>query len=322
MVPTGRLLTGAFLFAFGSICYALLGILSQLSKSPDGSYAYSLPSVVLIAEFVKLCLSFLLLSVEQGSPVDALKALFSGSWMSWLAFAVPSALYSLNNNLDMLNNQHMDPATEQVLVQAKILTTGVVWWLVFREPLGLRKWSALLLLFFGTVLAGWPSREKQGDVKQMFISPFGVVLVSLYVWISASAGVYNEWLYKGIGAKDSLHVCNIKLYTIGCIFNFSAHHMSSGGFEALSGLLKGYNFYVWCLVATYSLMGLLLAQVMKHFNNIVKLFMSGSSMYVSAVLSWAIFGYQPSWTFLGGLVIVSAAMLLYNLERIVRPKAQ
>lgn len=66
-----------------------------------------------------------------------------------MAFAFPSALYSLgprvpnvvwnlslsqrgalrlNNNLDMLNNQHMDPATEQVLVQAKILTTGIVWW--------------------------------------------------------------------------------------------------------------------------------------------------------------------------------------------------
>ena len=49
--------------------------------------------------------------VSQRSP----EALNDGRW---LAFAVPSMLYSLNNNLDMLNNQHMDPATEQVFLNS------------------------------------------------------------------------------------------------------------------------------------------------------------------------------------------------------------
>eukprot|EP00435_Cladocopium_sp_Y103_P018666 s234_g4.t1 len=52
-----RSVLGVVLFCLGSACYALLGILSQLSKSPDGSYGYSLPSVVLLAEFTKLCIS-------------------------------------------------------------------------------------------------------------------------------------------------------------------------------------------------------------------------------------------------------------------------
>ena len=48
------------------------------------------------------------------------------------------------------------------------------------------RWFSLLLLFAGTVLAGWPSGERKEGIKEMFISPFGMVLVSLYVWVSAS----------------------------------------------------------------------------------------------------------------------------------------
>merc|ERR1711971_980148 len=249
-----------------------------------------------------------------------------GGFYSFFAFAVPSGLYSLNNNLDMLNNQHMDPATEQVLVQCKILTTGLVWWLVFREALGLRKWFSLVLLFAGAVLAAWPSEAFLSGSRHMHISSFGIFLVTVYVWVSASAGIYNEWLYKSVAKDESLHACNIRLYTIGIILNLLGHVLgnSSGGetllHEGPAGLFRGYNVYVWGLVATYTLMGLLLSHVMRWFDNIVKLFISGCSMYVSAVFSWVIFGYAPTLNFVMALVLVSFAILLYNLERIAPAK--
>ena len=152
-------------------------------------------------------------------------------------------MYSLNNNLDMLNNQHMDPATEQVLVQGKILTTGIVWWLVFRQPLGTRKWLSLVLLCVGTVIAGWP--KDQTAEKTMYIDSVGVLLVTLYVWVSACAGVYNEWLYKSIGKADSIHVSNVRLYTIGIIANGVAHLGFGPADASIWTLTKGYNVYVW-----------------------------------------------------------------------------
>ena len=310
-----RSVLGVFLFCLGSTCYALLGILSQLSKSPDGSYAYSLPSVVLLAEFTKLIISLAFLTAEKGSVFQAARDVLRTPLKSWLAFAFPSVLYSLNNNLDMLNNQHMDPATEQVLVQAKILTTGIVWWWVFGRFMGTRKWCGLVLLFLGAVAAGWPSDPTLG--KRMHIDSVGVFLVILYVWVSASAGVYNEWLYKGIGKDDNIHTCNIRIYVIGCAVNLAAH-LSHHSIDSLWTLTQGYNGYCWGLVATYSLMGLLIAQVMKFFDSIVKLFISGSSMYVSAVLSWSIFGYTPTWNFLSGMSLVTVAMALYNYENIQR----
>jgi len=317
-----RAAAGAFLFVLGAFCYALLGILSQLSKSEDGSYAYSLPSVVLLAEFSKLILSFCFLSAEVGSPIKAVSIALGGSSKAWMVWAIPSALYALNNNLDMLNNQHMDPATEQVLVQGKILTTGIVWWFVFGQEMGLRKWLSLLLLFVGTVLAGLPAETALGEKKVMYIDTIGIFLVLLYTVVSACAGVYNEWLYKHIGKDDSIHVCNIRLYVIGCCVNIAAHLWNDASLQGIYNLTNGYNRYCWGLVATYSLMGLLLAQVMKFFDSIVKLFISGSSMYVAAFLSWAIFGYTPTRNFVAGVLLVTLAMVSYNYERIVPVKPQ
>merc|ERR1719291_1208222 len=231
---------------------------------------------------------------------------------------MPSLLYSVNNNLDMLNNQHMDPATEQVLVQGKILTTGIVWWLVFRVHTPVRKWAALALLFLGTVLAGWPTSgdSAPADKKSMYIDATGVFLVFVYIWISASAGVYNEWLYKYIDRDESIHVSNIRLYAIGCVVNLSGFMASASPSQSMGGIFTGFNRYTWGLVATYALMGMIVAQVLKFLDNIAKLFMSGSAMYVSAALSWLIFGYVPTGTFVSAPAIVTAAILLYNAERI------
>lgn len=315
--PSWRLFVQVCLFPLGSMCYALLGILSQASKSEDGSYAYSLPTVVLTAEGCKLLLSCCFLTRECGSPVAAWHVVARSTKWQWLACAVPSALYSFNNNLDMLNNQHMDPATEQVLVQCKILTTGVVWWLVFREPLGARKWLSLVLLSVGAVLAGKQSEAITSGSRTMYIDPFGMLLVTIYVCVSACAGVYNEWIYKGIGKDESIHVSNIRLYAIGMLFNLGGHLASAEAGElSLRSFYRGYNVYVWGLVATYTSLGIVLSQVMKWFDNIVKLFISGSSMYISAVFAWAVFGYAPTLNFLLALALVSLAMLLYNWEKI------
>lgn len=299
------------LFAVGSCCYALLNVLSQLSKEPDGSYAYSMPTVVLTAEFVKLLLSLGSLSRELGSPLAALHAVASTSPLAWCYFAGNSILYSINNNLDMLNNQYMDPATESVLVQLKIITTGVLCRVVFSKMLHIHQWVALGLLFVGCTLAAWPN-ESVG--KTMYIEPFGLVLICIYVTISATASVYNEWLYKGVAPKDSIHLCNARLYIIGVMFCAFTHWRSTGRGISIGSLFQGYNVYTWSLVITYSVMGLILGHVLKYFDSIVKLFISGSSMYASAILTVVLFERVPSPLFLVSMGLVSVAILLYRAE--------
>lgn len=311
----------AALFFTGSAAYALTNILSQLSKEPDGSYAYSLPTVVLLSEATKLCLSAGFLRSEVGTFRGVLSAVGASS-KGWLPFLVPSVLYGINNMLDMLNNQYMDPATEQVLVQSKILTTALAWRIVFQTPLSTRKWLSLVLLFCGEVLVGQSARHDKGDsdVKTMFIKPIGFVIVAFYCCISASASVYNEWVLKVNNASESIHACNIRLYACGCVFLLGSHVLSTSAASLSPGeLTRGYNVYTWGLVITFASLGLILAQIMKFFDNIVKLFISGSSIYVSSVLSWGILGFVPTPAFLVALVVVTAAILLFNFEKICPP---
>lgn len=317
------------LFICGSVFYSLLGILSQLSKNADGSYGYSLPTVVMMAELNKLVISLGLFAYECGSLNIALGTIFSSGVGKLLAFTIPSVLYSCNNNLDMLNNLYMDPATHQVLAQCKILTTGLVWWCVFRETLGGRKWVALVVLFLGALLAGNPSGgHSEGGVRKMYITGFGLILITIYVWVSAIAGVYNEWLYKGIGKDESIHLCNIRLYSIGIVFNIGVHLYSSSSshiqptvhWNNFTDIFTGYNVWTWMLVFTYTFMGLLISQVMKYFDNIVKLFMSGSSMYLSALAAWTLFGFKPTVQFIAGLWLTTIALVMYNLDKVWNAK--
>jgi len=322
-VSLGRNLFRALLFVVGALSYALLGILSRLAKSEDGTYAFSMPSVVLNAEALKLLLSLGLLTAEVGSAKGVWEALSKGTLKHWLVFTVPSFMYAVNNNLDMMLIQHMDPATMQVLLQLKILTTAVTWRIVFRKELGLRKWLALVCLFTGAACAAVPSRGAKDTATSMFIDLTGCMLVTAYVWISAGAGVYNEWLYKSIGKADSIHVCNIRLYTIGCCFNLYAHATDKLSYtsDPEAGFLTGYSVYTWLLVCAFASMGLIVAQVMKFFDNIVKLFLSGSAMYCSAALSWLIFDIRPTGPYCFALFIVTVSLIVFNAESIFPKKA-
>merc|ERR1719217_1420499 len=110
----------------------------------------------------------------------------------------------------------MDPASEQVLSQMKIISTALLWWLVFRRKLVNRKWSALLLMTIGSACAAWP---KPGKGKTMWVTPWGVFLEVCYVTISACAGVYTEFVYKKQGIDCSIHLQNAILYTFGIVVN-------------------------------------------------------------------------------------------------------
>eukprot|EP00929_Paragymnodinium_shiwhaense_P083480 TRINITY_DN44513_c0_g1_i1.p1 TRINITY_DN44513_c0_g1~~TRINITY_DN44513_c0_g1_i1.p1 ORF type:complete len:338 (-),score=59.48 TRINITY_DN44513_c0_g1_i1:4-1017(-) len=308
------------LFVLGSCLYAGLGILSQLSKEADGSYAYSMPSVVLGAESTKLLLSCCFLQQEVGGVDAAVKVVRRAPWKSWWMFAVPSAIYSVGNNLDMLCNQYMDSATFQVCAQLKILTTGVLWWCVFRQALGIRKWLALTMLMFGSALAAMPTGDADAP-RKMFIEPIGMVLILIYASCSALASVYTEYVYKTVGMNESIHFQNIAMYTFGIMLNF-LFYMSDRRRQVLAGVeaswlpMHGYNFWTWCLLANYAFMGLLTSFIMKYLDNIQKLLMAGASMYVSTFATSVLFRLLPSGTFVLGLAMVTGALATYHWEKI------
>lgn len=295
------------LLVSGTFMYSGLGILSQASKEADGSYAFSLASVVLLAEVCKLCISIVALSAELGGFVAAMTAMFRAGWRTWWPYSIPSILYAVNNNLDMAINLYMDPASEQVLSQMKIFTTALLWWLVFRRGLEKRKWAALVLLTLGSSCAAWPS---PGKTKTMWVTSWGILLEACYVTISAIAGVYTEYVQK---KQDySVHLQNAILYIFGITVNVFLMMREGKELFPPSKLIRGYNKVTWLMVANYACMGLCMAQVVKRLDNIHKLMMGGASMWTSAALTAVLFGLQPTLMFCIGLVLVTAALMMFH----------
>ena len=57
----------------------------------------------------------------------------------------------------------------------------------------------------------------------------------LYTVISASGGVYNEWVYKVVGKSTSINLSNFQIYTFGIIFNAWGIVFTGGAFSIGQG---------------------------------------------------------------------------------------
>lgn len=109
-------------------------------------------------------------------------------------YLVPSLLYAVYNILTYYNLETYDPTTYFVLLQIRVVVTGVVWQFLFKERLTRRQWGALVLLMSGCVLKQYDfTRETPLEVT---LDP-GLVLVMVQVGCSCLAGVFTEYLLKG-----------------------------------------------------------------------------------------------------------------------------
>ena len=123
----------------------LQGLLTTASKT-NGEYRYNFATVPLLAELLKLCISSYLFTKQQPEAARATKRLRTA-----LLFLVPSIIYWIHNNVQFLTLQLVDPATYQILGNMKIVTTGVLFWIILKRHLTFLQWQALVLLTIGAM---------------------------------------------------------------------------------------------------------------------------------------------------------------------------
>ena len=200
-----------------------------------------------------------------------------------------------------------------------------------------QQWIALFILCSGSMMVAWPKPEKQAELDRdlteeathsMYVEwPLGPLFITIQVCLSGIAGIYTEWVYKHYGMTRSIHIDNLSMYFWGILSNglqffyFNNRDVdlvidgdNGGNYSADFPwyLLNGFNYWTWLLIMVYIIHGLCIAQIMKYFSNIVKLFMNGGSILITGCLTWAIFGLNWTWPYVGGLVLVILAVLLYK----------
>jgi drug/metabolite transporter (DMT)-like permease len=118
--------------------------------SADGShhYAYQPVAVTFCVTATKLtltCLYVLFFQHPTVSPATTASALLQRS-AAFRLFVIPAALYFAFDILAFLNLQLVQPATFRLLINLKVLFSGLLLYLIIGQRLTARQWAALVIV--------------------------------------------------------------------------------------------------------------------------------------------------------------------------------
>ncbi|KAG8457859.1 hypothetical protein KFE25_005128 [Diacronema lutheri] len=273
----------------------------------SGHLAYSTFSLTLIVEGAKLVLSALLAGTLR-----------ERSWPSvreQLLYAVPGALYMVDNNFVFAILRYIDAATLAVLWNVKIIFTAVLLRLLLARRLNCRQWIALALLTVGVSVSNWtrlwlalsrghcaaaaaaaasdaPSAERAGCAAHgagtdSAAYAAGAVMTLAACAIVSLANVFEEKLLKD-RHETPLHCQNVVLYSWGVAFNGCALAARGGARAAApdgaprANPFRGLDGWAAAIIVTQALSGILISATFKHVSNVAALYSHAMSMVVIA----------------------------------------
>lgn len=277
-------------------------------------------SAVVMAEVLKVFTCLLIILLQKRLNVkETVLFLFDCivvQYKDTLKLAVPSLIYTLQNNLQYIAISNLPAATFQVTYQLKILTTALFSVLMLRKSLSKVQWVSLLLLFAGVAIVQVQQEgNKESTVKDGFsqIYTVGLVAVVISCLSSGFAGVYFEKILKGSSA--SVWMRNVQLGVFGTALGLLGMWWKDGAAIAEKGFFFGYTPMVWCVIFNQAFGGLLVAVVVKYADNILKGFATSFSIIVSTVASVYLFGFHVDLMFTAGAGLVIGAVYMYSLPK-------
>ncbi|KAM5221130.1 UDP-galactose translocator isoform 4-T4 [Ctenodactylus gundi] len=234
-------------------------------------------------------------------------------YVDTLKLAVPSLIYTLQNNLQYVAISNLPAATFQVTYQLKILTTALFSVLMLNRSLSRLQWASLLLLFTGVAIVQ-AQQAGGGGPRPLDQNPgAGLAAVVASCLSSGFAGVYFEKILKG--SSGSVWLRNLQLGLFGTALGLVGLWWAEGTAVARRGFFFGYTPAVWGVVLNQAFGGLLVAVVVKYADNILKGFATSLSIVLSTVASIRLFGFHLDPLFALGAGLVIGAVYLYSLPR-------
>ncbi|XP_059908919.1 UDP-galactose translocator [Gadus macrocephalus] len=282
-------------------------------------------SAVVMAEVLKLITCLLIILVQKRGNLKEMALFLYDSivvqYADTLKLAVPSLIYTLQNNLQYVAISNLPAATFQVTYQLKILTTALFSVLMLRKTLSKLQWLSLLLLFLGVAIVQVQQEGKKESVSESSDQNYTVGLVAVVVSCLSSgfAGVYFEKILKGSAA--SVWVRNVQLGIFGTALGLLGMWWKNGEEVAEHGFLFGYTPAVYSVILNQAFGGLLVALVVKYADNILKGFATSFSIIVSTVTSIYLFAFHVDLLFSAGAALVMGAVYMYSLPKAGTPAA-
>uniref|UniRef100_A0A182TEN3 CMP-sialic acid transporter n=1 Tax=Anopheles melas TaxID=34690 RepID=A0A182TEN3_9DIPT len=342
-----------FIFITYMSLFVSQGILVTASQRSDNSYSYNTVLVVLLTETLKLVISAGLYCREN-SFKSLIARVIEGSDVLLLYF-VPAFLYCLYNNLAFVNLSTFDPTTYYLLLQLRVVITGILFQIIFKKYLSRKQWFSLLLLTVGCMLKQWnfslfsasadspegngsggavtaaaanaagslPESSADGTFRGKNISGFDLSYSALLILVqtvcSCLAGVYNEYLLKKKGSDINIYVQNVFMYLDSIVCNLLILLLQGelvGAFTR-ENLREIARFEVVVIMLNNAAIGIITSFFLKYMNSILKTFASALELMFTAVLCYLLFAIPVYLNTILAIFVVSYAIYLYSLNPVV-----
>ncbi|XP_011639154.1 UDP-galactose transporter senju [Pogonomyrmex barbatus] len=288
------------------------GILVTWSQR-SGRYEYNIVAVVLMTEILKLIISAALYC-KDNSILTLLQETVKNKKVL-LLYMIPAILYCLYNNLAFVNLARFDPTTYYVLLQLRVVFTGIIFQVIFNKKLTATQWFSLIILTVGCMIKHFDAHVLGTE----FHVDIFLLLILVQTTCSCLAGVYNEYLLKRQGADIDIFIQNVFMYIDSILCNVVA-------IVALNLFMNGVNSdtlsnakidmflqpKVILIMLNNSLVGIITSFFLKTLNSILKTFASAVELIFTAILCWILFGIPISTNTIVSIAMVSFAVILYS----------
>ncbi|KZC14002.1 PREDICTED: CMP-sialic acid transporter 1 [Dufourea novaeangliae] len=282
----------------------------------NGHYEYNIVMVVLMTEVLKLIAS-VILYCKDNSIISLWKEVTRNKRVL-LLYTIPSFLYCLYNNLAFINLAVFDPTTYYVLLQFRVVMTGIIFQVVFNKKLSLKQWFSLIILTIGCMVKHVDLDFSANMFSTKLNLNSNIMLIFVQTICSCLAGVYNEYLLKEQGANINMFVQNVFMYIDSIFCNlivFAVLYISDNSTSDMfnnvdpSILLQP---KVIIIMLNNTAIGIITSFFLKNLNSILKTFASALELVFTAVLCWLIFSIPILVNTVISITMVSYAVILYS----------
>lgn len=288
-------------------------LVASIKADNSGNLPFSGLTVVFLVEVLKLLMSAIM---QSGSGLPVCQRVD-------LMFAVPGALYMVVDNLYFMMVVYIDPATQQLLWNMKIVWTALLMSFVMNAPVTGMQWLAITLLVCALVLAKYDRVLNSTDdateaQQQNFL--IGTLLCLAGSVLVSCGNVGCEWLMKRT-ADQSLHWQNMRLYMFGIVFSMLGLFMrlrnNDSNNSSTELMFAGFEWRTWAIICIQACGGIVTGAMFKFTDNLLVLFAHVSAMFAVSIGSWIWFGFVMRWNFLAGLALASGSLWMFFYFKLI-----
>ncbi|KAJ0401698.1 hypothetical protein P43SY_006148 [Pythium insidiosum] len=305
------------------------GLLNELAKRHD--VHFNSTSAVVLQSFLKLGIaSYMFLTTEaveaQGAGASLptrlgfLLAQMAEHRALLVKYLIPSGLYVLYDVLSYVNLRRFDASTYFLLLQFRMVITGLLHQFMFQKRLNRNQWISLVVTTVGCAIKTLgASGRSSSSATRHDAAPTLVAYALLMVQMLSStfAGVYNEVLLKK-QVKSALNLQNVFMYldSILCTTAMLVLGLTGQSFAEVvqpANIAVLFSFYVLPMVLIMSFIGVVTSLFLKTLDSVRKAIASALELVFLPVLSALLFGVPITPALVVSVLFVSSGVYIYSL---------